>query len=202
MAAYGPGTLFCGECGRPTAPDELARFGDLMVCPACKASYAQKLREGVAPAAAVQYAGFWLRFVAWIIDAIVLMVVGCIVQFAVLGSMVSTVPRIEPGTNPLEVLGPMMARLGIVYLISIIIGASYEGGFVGSSLSATPGKLALGLKVLRPGGGHVGYGRAVGRYFSKMLSGMILLIGFIIAGFDSQKRALHDMICDTRVIKT
>jgi uncharacterized RDD family membrane protein YckC len=45
-------------------------------------------------------------------------------------------------------------------------------------------------------------GRAAGRYFAKMISSMILMIGYIIAGFDSQKRALHDIICDTRVIKT
>jgi len=48
----------------------------------------------------------------------------------------------------------------------------------------------------------VSYGRAAGRYFAKMLSGIIMGIGYIMAGFDSQKRALHDMICDTRVIKS
>jgi uncharacterized RDD family membrane protein YckC len=197
----GPGTLFCSECGRPTAPDELARFGDRLVCPICKESYAQKLREGVPAAAAIPYAGFWIRFVAWIIDAVVLMVIDGIVQFAVLGSSVATIPRFDPNTNPMEVLGPLMAKLGVVYLIGIIVGCSYEAGFVGSSLSATPGKLALGLRVLRPNGARVGFGRAAGRHFAKILSLMILLIGFIIAGFDAQKRALHDMICDTRVIK-
>jgi uncharacterized RDD family membrane protein YckC len=44
-------------------------------------------------------------------------------------------------------------------------------------------------------------GRAVGRYFAKIVSGIILMIGYIMAGFDSEKRALHDMMCDTRVIK-
>ena len=71
-----------------------------------------------------------------------------------------------------------------------------------SSLSATPGKLALGMKVLRPGGGRLTLGRAVGRYFAKVLSAMILCIGYIIAGIDSQKRGLHDMICDTRVVRS
>jgi len=69
-------------------------------------------------------------------------------------------------------------------------------------LGATPGKMALGLKVIRPGGGPVGLGRAVGRYFGKMLSAMALFIGYIIVGFDSEKRGMHDMICDTRVIRT
>jgi uncharacterized RDD family membrane protein YckC len=55
--------------------------------------------------------------------------------------------------------------------------------------------------VVRPDGRPVDLGRAFGRYFAKILSAFILLIGYIIAGFDSEKRALHDMICDTRVIK-
>jgi uncharacterized RDD family membrane protein YckC len=198
--ASGPGTLYCAECGRPSTADELARFGDLLICPACKDNYAQKLREGVAPVAATQYAGFWIRVLAWLIDAIILMVAGSIVQFALLGSLVA-IPNVQPGADPTAALAGMMGMLGIVYLVNMVIGCSYEAGFVGSTLSATPGKLAVGLKVLRPGGGRVSLGRAVGRYFAKVLSGLILGIGYIIVGFDAQKRGLHDMICDTRVVK-
>jgi uncharacterized RDD family membrane protein YckC len=61
--------------------------------------------------------------------------------------------------------------------------------------------MALDLKVVRPDGGPISLGRAVGRYFAKIVSGIILAIGYIIAGFDDQKRALHDMMCDTRVIR-
>jgi uncharacterized RDD family membrane protein YckC len=61
--------------------------------------------------------------------------------------------------------------------------------------------MALDLKVVRPDGGPISLGRAVGRYFAKIVSGIILMIGYIMAGFDSEKRALHDMMCDTRVIK-
>jgi uncharacterized RDD family membrane protein YckC len=94
----------------------------------------------------------------------------------------------------------MMMALGLVYLIDLAIATTYEGYFVGR-FAATPGKMALNLKVIRPDGGRVSYGRAVGRYFGKLLSGLILCIGHIMAGFDSQKRALHDLLCDTRVIK-
>jgi len=80
------------------------------------------------------------------------------------------------------------------------VGATYESVFVGR-LGATPGKMALGLKVVRPDGGPISLGRAVVRYFAKVVSGIILMIGYIMAGFDSQKHALHDMICDTRVIR-
>jgi len=56
------------------------------------------------------------------------------------------------------------------------------------------------LKVVMEDGGPVSYGRATGRFFAEILSGMVCYIGYIIAGFDSQKRSLHDHICSTRVI--
>lgn len=198
--SYGSGTLYCAECGRPSTPDELARFGELLICPACKNSYAQKLREGVAPAATVVYGGFWIRFLAAIIDGIILMVVGSIVQFALLGSLVA-IPQPHAGADPMVYIGSMLGALGIAWLINTALGCCYEAFFV-AKLSATPGKMALGLKVLRPDGSRVSLGRAAGRYFAKMLSAIILMIGYIMAGFDAQKRALHDMICDTRVIKS
>src|SRR4051794_10866820 len=108
---YGPGTVFCSECGRPSTADELARFGDRLVCPMCKESYAQKLREGVAPAAASRYAGFWNRVLAWLIDTIILMVVGSVVQFAFLGSFV-TIPNLQPGADPTAALAGMMGMIG------------------------------------------------------------------------------------------
>jgi uncharacterized RDD family membrane protein YckC len=195
-----PETRYCGQCGRPSGPEDLARFGDLLICAECKNSYAQKLREGVLPIQAAHYAGFWIRALAWLIDTIILMVAGSIVNLTLLRSLVIN-PRVQPGADPAAALTAMAGVYGIVYLVNLVIGCSYEAFFVSSSLCATPGKLALGLKVLRSDGGRLTFGRAVGRYFAKLLSGMILCIGFIIAGVDSEKRGLHDMICDTRVVR-
>jgi len=195
-----PETRYCSECGRATATDELAHFGDRLVCPYCKDAYTQKLREGVAPAAVVSYAGFWIRFVAYLIDAIILGVAMGIVQFAVLGSVL-TFPHFDAQTRPEMIIAPMLGMIGLLSLVSIAISGAYESLFI-FKYGATPGKMALGLKVVRPNGGPVDLGRAIGRYFGKMLSGIILYIGYIMAGFDSEKKALHDMICDTRVIKT
>ena len=192
--------MYCAECGKPTPPDELARFGELLICPECKNRYAQKLREGVAPAVGFRYGGFWIRFVAVLIDGIILMIVGSIVQFALSGSFISNV-QANPTMRPEEILPKMIAAVGLATAFNMAINACYEGFFI-SRLGATPGKMAMGLKVVRPDGGPVSLGRAFGRYFAKILSGLILAIGYIMAGFDSQKRALHDMICDTRVIKT
>jgi uncharacterized RDD family membrane protein YckC len=66
---------------------------------------------------------------------------------------------------------------------------------------STPGKMLLGLKIVTALGGSIGTGRAIGRFFARGLSSLIFYIGDIMAGFDSQKRALHDRICDTRVIR-
>jgi uncharacterized RDD family membrane protein YckC len=195
-----PETRYCSECGRATPADELARFGDRLVCPYCKEVYAQKLREGVRPLAAVQYGGFWIRFLAYLIDAIILQTVGGIIQFMTVGSFI-TIPRFEPGENPLESMGPLMALIGTASLISLAIYCAYETFFV-ARFGATPGKMALGLKVVRPGGGPVDVGRAFARSLARMLSGLILGIGYFMIAFDSEKRGLHDMICDTRVIKS
>jgi uncharacterized RDD family membrane protein YckC len=56
--------------------------------------------------------------------------------------------------------------------------------------------------VVRSNGERITTGRAAGRYFAYLLSAFTLAIGFIIAAFDPEKRAMHDRICDTRVIRT
>ncbi len=179
---------YCSECGQPWSPGELARFGDQLICANCKIAYAQKLREGAVSAGTFIYAGFWIRFVAALLDAIILFVASVIVQLFLMPMFRSRRPEV------------FLMALGVQYLIGIAIAATYEGLFV-SRFGATPGKMALELKVVRPDGGPVSLGRAVGRYFAKLVSAIILCIGYIMAGFDSEKRALHDMICDTRVIR-
>ena len=197
---------YCSECGQPTRPDELARFGDRLVCPNCKNAYAQKLREGVAPAGFVRYGGFWLRFVAVLIDGTITGISIGILQamlFAVTGLSITQIPQ-SPNPRPEEIfaaLAPMFGMIGLSALIGMALACAYEAFFL-VKFGATPGKMALGLKVVRPDGSGITAGRAIGRYFGKVLSGIILYIGYIMAGFDAQKRALHDMICDTRVIKT
>ena len=61
------------------------------------------------------------------------------------------------------------------------------------------GKMAVGIKVTTPEGQPISYLRAFGRAWAEQLSGLICNIGYIIAAFDDQKRALHDHICNTRV---
>ena len=98
----------------------------------------------------------------------------------------------DPGTE--------LVTMIIAQALGFLIAVSYTVFFIGK-FGATPGKMVLGLKVVRSDGGRVTYLRAFARYFAEFLSAITLLIGYIIAAFDSEKRALHDHICDTRVIK-
>ena len=76
------------------------------------------------------------------------------------------------------------------------------GGHV-SSLEVDVDDLSLSLlEFARSDGSPLTGGRAIGRYFAELVSSMILLMGYIMAGFDTEHRALHDRICDTRVIKS
>ena len=179
---------YCSECGQPWHADELARFGDRLICANCKNTYTQKLREGVAAASTLTYAGFWIRALAALIDGVILFVLGMVVQLPF-------VSLLKSGQVELMLVGQ-----GLVSLLDTAIGATYEGVFI-SRFAATPGKMALDLKVIRSNGGRVSAGRAIGRYFAKILSWFTLGIGFIMVGFDAQKRGLHDMLCDTRVVR-
>jgi uncharacterized RDD family membrane protein YckC len=169
---------YCSECGQPAAPDEMVRFGDRLVCPNCKNAYAQKLREGVAPAGFVRYGGFWLRFLAVLIDGIIMAVPIGIIQVLLIGAMGLSMTRVPVGPNPspdevMRTIAPMFAVIGLSATIGMAIGCLYETFFV-AKFAATPGKMAVGVKVVRPDGSNLSVGRAIGRYFSKMLSAMIL----------------------------
>lgn len=186
--------LVCAQCGRVFAPEEIVQFGDAAVCAGCKPLFLQRLREGVVLAApgALRYAGFWVRFGAIFVDGII-------------GWSVSIGISLACGQSFLEATGfdnnPEMTQLDwLLTAVSLSIGAAYEIIFV-LKFGATPGKMAFRLKVVTAEGGLVSVGQAVGRYFAAALSWLTCGIGFIIAAFDGQKRALHDRICGTRVIK-
>lgn len=191
-------TRFCSECGRPYPAHEMVTIGTATVCAQCKPLYMQRVREGGQPIGVRRYAGFWIRFVARVIDGIILGIVGFIINVPI--GMVLGLSSARIGGDPSAALPMMLGTIGISLAINIVLNAAYEIYFL-SSRSATVGKLALGLKVIRADGGSLSTGQATGRFFAYLLDAYFTLtIGFIIAGFDTEKRALHDRICDTRVI--
>ena len=181
----------CAECGRQVPSQEAIRHGQLWICADCKPVFLQKIREGASLSASMEYAGFWIRFAARIIDGIIQGIVSWIIVIPMSLAM---------GSAGQENLGVMIALTLITWVVQLGIMLGYETWFLGK-YAATPGKMALGLKVVRSDGSPITYGRACGRFFAVMVSYFTLYIGFIIAGFDEEKRALHDRIADTRVVK-
>lgn len=196
--APGPSTRFCSECGRPFPQSELIPFGNSFVCATCKEVFAHKLREGVNVGAAVRYGGFWIRFVAILIDGAILITISLLLSG--LGTAVFFSGRAAGRAGAMIALsGAYLAFQGLLFLMNIAIGVSYQVYFL-TRYSATPGKLALRLKVIPARGGPISAPLAIGRFFAHYLSMLTMGIGYIMAGLDTQKRALHDRICDTRVI--
>lgn len=153
----------------------------------------------------VRYAGFWLRFVAYIIDDIVMSVVGFLVSLPFIGGIIFS--AIGIGENPDEaeniamgVMGIMGSIVGLV-LVIFVLGWLYFALMESSKNQATLGKMALGLKVTDMEGNRISFGKATGRYFGKIISGMILYIGYILAGLTEKKQALHDMMAGCLVVK-
>jgi uncharacterized RDD family membrane protein YckC len=180
----------CSECGQSFADEDMIRFQDSWVCAECKPVFVQKVKEGVSVAAAMDYAGFWIRLGALVIDGFILGIINLII-FVPLGMLMPTSPD-----NPMAVLSFMP----VLMLLQYGIPAAYDTWFVGK-YGATPGKMACKLKIAVADGNRLSYLRALGRHFAKYLSGMILLIGYIMAAFDDQRRTLHDRICETRVVR-
>ena len=200
MASSAPGgdTRYCSECGRAVPASQLTSYGDVSVCTKCQPAYSQRT------SGARRFGGFWMRFLAIIIDGIILFVVSAIITLPLglaMGGAGLSLGRNPDPSQVMTALPGLMGLVGLNFLIRLALSMAYEVYFL-TTKGATPGKMALGLKVIRADGGPIPVGLAVGRFFAKYLSFFTFCIGFIIAGFDREKRSLHDHICGTRVIYT
>jgi uncharacterized RDD family membrane protein YckC len=182
----------CSVCGSILPRDMMMQFGEKWVCAACKPSYLQMVQQGLSTSGQMRYGGFWIRVGARIIDTIILQVANYFIIFAISLFVVLE----TAGKNP----GRLLATSVLQVCVGLLVAISYEVWFLGK-FRATPGKMICGLSVVRPDGEKISYMRAFGRYLANILSALILGIGYIMAGFDQEKRALHDRICDTRVIR-
>lgn len=140
------------------------------------------------------FGGFWIRFVAYIIDAIILFIPSLIVKAIIYAGFGIGMNALFGSTTPHQPAD------GINSLISLALNCAYWTYFTVAK-GATPGKLILGLRVVDENGMHIGWGRAIGRFFAMILSTCLFLIGFIMVGFHEKKRGLHDLICGTYVVK-
>jgi len=139
----------------------------------------------VLPAGAAVHAGFWRRCAAYVIDYAI--------NFAIAFAVGAAAGFARPGAGPAS-----SEPVGV--LVGLVIGWLYFALQESSATQATLGKRALGIKVTDDYGRRIGFGRATGRFFGKLLSSLILAVGYMLAGWTERKQALHDMLAGTLVV--
>ena len=144
---------------------------------------------GEIPPGLAIHAGFWRRCAAYVIDYFLTFIASYAIGF-VAGIALVAVQGAEG-----MAIAPMVGGL-----LGLIFGWLYFAMQESSARQATLGKLAMGIKVTDGQGQRIGFGRATGRFFGKLLSGLILSIGFMLAGWTARKQALHDMLANTLVV--
>jgi uncharacterized RDD family membrane protein YckC len=142
----------------------------------------------------VKKGGFWIRYAAWIIDTIILNIIGIILLRV--GSVAFDLAA--SGLQNLET-EEMISIMIPYFLFMLIVNITYFTYFHGST-GQTLGKMVCKLKVVRLNGGPVGYGKAFLRWIGYLVSS-IFYLGFLWAAWDKQKQGWHDKIAGTYVIK-
>ena len=166
-----PGSAYCFNCGLPFEESEVR---------------SARARQSGSVVDVRDRAGFWVRLGAFFVDTIVLLAVALIL-YAVFVDGAFTDSADPDASNT-------------VNLVVILIDAAYFATLV-AVWRATLGKRVFGLYIARPDGSRVGFWRALFRYFASFLSAAFLLIGFVMIGLRRDKRGLHDLICDTLVLR-
>lgn len=130
---------------------------------------------------AKQYAGFWIRFLAWLVDSVIFSVILFLVAAA----------------------GAFLGKLGILVIsVFCLLGPLlYWGLMHASARQATFGKTLLGLKVTNTSGERISLLRSLSRELAKYLSAIPLMLGFLLAAFTGRKQALHDFVASTTVVR-
>ena len=138
--------------------------------------------------ATAHYAGFWIRVAAYLIDLIIAGAIASILTRLFFGNYFYA--YYEPGSDPAS------------SAVSLIVNWIYFAYQESSVKQATIGKLAVGIKVYSESGARLTFANATGRFFAKILSAIILFIGFIMVAFDNKKQGLHDKLAKTVVVYT
>ncbi len=153
-----------------------------------------------------EYAGFWLRFAAYIIDGIII----GFLEFLIVLPLLAMVGFEVVGLDTIRELSNADPEIYWSLIVSTIIGLSstvllitwfYYALFESGTRQATVGKMVLNIKVTDASGGRISFAKASLRHFAKILSSFFMMIGYIMAGFTPKKQALHDYIADTYVVR-
>ena len=137
------------------------------------------------------YAGFWKRFFALIIDAIIMYIVIAVVLFCGIFGLISSG---KDGGTAFNIV------VGVVYIFSSLFPILYWTFFECSSYQATPGKMCMGIKVCDLNGQRLTFVKSLGRNLCKIISNLTVNIGYVMAGFTVKKQALHDILSNCLVV--
>jgi uncharacterized RDD family membrane protein YckC len=165
------------------------------------------------PPSHLTYGGFWARVAAYLLDGLILsipLILICVVLGMFVGGFavatgVANSPHRLSSDSPGNIAFPLaIVLVELIFFVVFIIGAwLYFAMLESGPQQATYGKRIMGLKVTDMTGERITFGRASGRYFSKIITNMIpLFMGYIMMVFMDQKQALHDLIASTLVVKS
>jgi len=223
-AALFEGAAFCTVCGQPTGNQASVGIGAAtaagpMVSAAGAIAAAPPVPATISPVgvaatpawptpaytASFLYAGFWLRFVAAIIDGIVISIPFVPFMVVIFSGMLPTLMR---SPNPQQIMFELLPRFALFVVASQIASWLYWSLMESSSWQATLGKKALGLYVTDLAGNRASFGRTSGRFCAGRLVGIVPYIGglyflvdCICAGLTERKQAIHDIIAGCLVLR-
>ncbi len=188
---------FCQNCG-------LTLSSNLAPTQAAAPARAYAAAPPVAYAPPSIYGGFWIRLLAHLIDHVILSAVAAPLFFIMIlpaiGRIIREAQQNQEPPSP-ELIVTILSSVFVYIALAFVGQWLYEALLTSSSWQGTIGKRVLRLKVVDEAGNRIGFGRATGRFFAKILSSMFFCIGFIMAGFTERKRGLHDMLAATVVMK-
>ena len=157
------------------------------------------------PQKEMQYAGFWMRFAAYLIDGFIVSFISGIIFIPIsLITGVSMFSLFKDDVSDAEKAAYVFGFIGIIavmVILVIIVQWLYYALQESSESQATLGKRAMGIIVTDLHGNRITFLNATGRHFGKIISGAIMNIGYIMAGFTEKKQALHDILANCLVIK-
>jgi uncharacterized RDD family membrane protein YckC len=203
------GAAFCSNCGQAFAVAAAVARAPMMsspvAAPIAGGVAAVPANAGYAAVPSVEYAGFWVRFLAFLIDNAVMGIgfVLILIPLIFLTGLGGFIGEIHPNEDMNDV--GIFMLFGLLFLaatVSLLLTWLYHALMESSEWQATLGKKVLGLVVTDMAGRRVSFGRATGRHFAKIITNMVpAFIGYIMAGFTERKQALHDMIAGCLVLR-
>jgi uncharacterized RDD family membrane protein YckC len=205
-SAITPNTAFCQVCGTAVQPALAAAPMGAPIGAIAAPLAAGEVSPHWIPPVTRAYAGFWLRFVAHLIDGSLLGVVALALLLPLflltgVGAALHGLNRDNP-PDP-AIIAAFASSIGLLIGGSLILGWLYSAYFESSDWQGTVGKKVMNLIVTDLQGNRISFGRASGRYFAKLVSGLIPFgIGYILAGITEKKQALHDMIAGCLVLRS